>query len=148
MLLFFANLLSQVVEKQATPSLEVVKFYEEYRSKDFLLIQKEIIIDLLRKVLSSHDTSYIIIDALDECTASDHSEIVEKLEFIGVHLLISSRYPVPFTSSHRFQLYAQAEDIRTFVKTRYKGRILKFIEKDPALETDIVNKLCEKSDGM
>ncbi|KAJ3765792.1 ankyrin repeat-containing domain protein, partial [Lentinula raphanica] len=105
---------------------------------------KEIIRDLFQQ---KHQV-YIIIDALDECEDSHLvlDFIREMTHFSWLRIIISSRDHPPeavacfttFLSNHN----SIKEDIAIFVKNQMH---LKF--KNPILETEVRNKLLEKSDG-
>ena len=113
---------------------------------------------LLLNVTQMFSKAFVLIDALDECSERDgtRDSLLKALREIGphVHILITSRL-VPVTTDQfgdasQLEIRARDEDVATYVKSRIatSARLLRHIERDPALESTIVSKLLAKAQGM
>lgn len=101
---------------------------------------------------------FILIDALDECPESNSTRDsfvaeIRKLQPI-THLLVTSRHistiEREFERAARVEIHATDEDIGRYIESRIKGdrQLIRYIQKDPALQGTIINTIVEKTKGM
>ena len=123
----------------------------------------EYLLNTLHQMMTSVGSTYIILDALDEC--EDRHELFTNLEQIvswedvNLHVLVTSRRETdidealtPLSSSRnrmRIQSTLVNADIRTYVHDRLQvDRKLKRWQKDLNMQREIEDTLMEKADGM
>ncbi|KAF2141544.1 uncharacterized protein K452DRAFT_250225, partial [Aplosporella prunicola CBS 121167] len=151
-----ANLCQQCLEAQ-----EIVEsLFQRYRGRN-LVCPVGTLRDTLRSCLLRLPKSFIVIDALDEC--SEPEELLEKLQplldgQLGLNLFLTSRKLDNISSymNHpRIQQCSLAaeshsKDISCYVKAQLDNRLRKNKEKlwDQKLRVQIEEELCSKADGM
>lgn len=149
----FSNFLGQIVEWQPEPSQPIRELYEEYAPNPVPRLNK--IIAILESEIASCTRSYVVVDALDEFCLEDpnsSSRLVSKLEKLGARLLITSRCPVDFTPdtfSH-ITIFADNDDLIIYIREQLaeNKRLKKLLKGSLELEREIIEKICEKCDGM
>ena len=124
---------------------------------------REILLNALRQMMTSMRDTYIILDALDECTERD--ELLADLEEIvswedaKLHVLVTSRREKDIEealtplSDERSKISIQSAlvngDIRTYVHERLRiDRKLQRWQKNPQVQQEIETTLMRKADGM
>ena len=123
----------------------------------------EVLLGTLRQMMISLEDTYIILDALDECTERD--ELLTDLEKIvawkdaSLHVLLTSRKEndiaealIPL-SDERNRIGIQSAlvnaDIRTYVHDRLQiDRKLQRWRKRPEVQLEIEDTLVKKAEGM
>ena len=124
---------------------------------------EEALLNTLRQLMTSLGDTYIILDALDECTERDElladiEEIVSWKE-LNLHLLTTSRKEPDIEevltplSDKRNRIAIQSAlvdaDIRTYIHGRLQtDRKLKRWQKHSNVQMEIENTLTRKADGM
>jgi Cdc6-like AAA superfamily ATPase len=122
------------------------------------------LLKMLRELLEDGSCqSYIVLDALDECTSQDELlEILEKIaswNINNLHLLLTSRpepdikYAMEAIVPSQMCICLQTElvnaDIRKYVSQRLlEDRKLKKWKRDPKSQNQIETKLAEGAQGM
>lgn len=123
----------------------------------------EMLLSTLRQMMTSLGDTYIILDALDECTERD--ELLEEIEEVvswkdaNLHLLITSRREKDIDealtplSDRRNRIAIQSAlvdaDIRTYIHGRLQvDRKLKRWQKRSNVQTEIEDTLTRKANGM
>lgn len=123
----------------------------------------EALLESLHQTLASFEETFIILDALDECT--DRSELLADIdnlvgwENIDLHLLVTSRREQDIEESLASLIGDQASvcidsavisaDIRVYVQFRLRtDRALKRWQKNLELSQEIKDTIVEKADGM
>ena len=114
--------------------------------------------DLLRITIRDFNRTYVVIDALDECSDIDENretfitELKSLLPYVS--LLLVSR-PLPYLESRlpnatQIELRAHDEDIIEYVKERValSQRMHGHMQKDPKLLQTIISKILKKVKGM
>ena len=123
----------------------------------------EVLINTLRRMTTCLRDTYIILDALDECT--EREELLTDLENIvswedaNLHILATSRRETDIEealtplSDARNRISVQSAlvnaDIRTYIHNRLQSdRKLKRWQKQPEVQLEIEDNLMGKADGM
>ncbi|RAQ99167.1 ankyrin repeat domain-containing protein [Stemphylium lycopersici] len=115
------------------------------------------IFSALQDVLAHYSTVYIVVDALDEFLDSDGArrQFLAKLRKIqagrDVRLMATSRF-IPeivgwFNQGLKLEVQASKEDVKRFVAGQI-CRLPKCIQRDPALQEVVQEKIIEAVDGM
>jgi hypothetical protein len=149
-----AAILKQLAHGQAIDPVE--RLYQRHAHMETKASLDEIY-EALKQVLAHYHTTYIVIDALDECRAEDgtRSQFLAKLRDLqlgqDIRLMVTSR-SIPdivdaFTEVSRLEVRASTEDVERFVKVQIY-RMPKFIHRDSALQEMIQERIVQASDGM
>ncbi|KAL9082809.1 MAG: hypothetical protein Q9165_008768 [Trypethelium subeluteriae] len=115
------------------------------------------LMQVLEKTCSSYSTTYIVIDALDECSNTNivRDDLIQKLRELqaggNMRLLLTSR-DLPeitkfFKLDPRLEVRASDEDVRCFVASQIP-RLPDYIQRSEELKNDVQNKIMESVDGM
>lgn len=119
--------------------------------------------DALKNIVETSPTSYIVLDALDECTArTELFEILEQIHSWGIanlHVLVTSRIEVDIEEalegivpkSDRVCLESRLvnQDIRTYIVERLQqDKFLRRWQQDLAIQEEIQSTLVQKAGGM
>ncbi|KAM5349322.1 hypothetical protein ACJ41O_005827 [Fusarium nematophilum] len=151
----WSSIIRQLVESCQQIPTEVTAFRDKYLEKRSLPTDEERI--LLVKALSRlFQKTYILIDALDECSEDNREAFISLAEQVksSVHLLITSRSNLDLTTSFqnlsRINVFAHSSDVEVYLNSKMSAskRMSSFIARDPTLRDDVIHKLLEKTDGM
>lgn len=113
---------------------------------------------LLQSFVQSYHNVYFIIDALDECseTSGTRKDLLAELRKLkpAVNTMITSR-DIPsierlLQDASRVEIQASEDDLRKYVEDRISSseRMATYIKKSPDLQSQILNKVSEKANGM
>jgi hypothetical protein len=144
-------LLKQLVDSHANFADSVEEMYNRHERRKTRPSVDEVI-KALRNACSKYTTSYIIVDALDECADENGDRgrlitVLRELQMEGdVRLLFTSR-SIPeiaqkFELDLMLEVRATREDVEKFVASHVSSRY------DAQLRTEIVNTIVEAVDGM
>jgi hypothetical protein len=111
----------------------------------------------MHSVLTEFSSLYVVIDALDECRDSDGTrrQFLAQIQTLqartNVHLMASSRL-IPdvankLKEASTVEVRAKNEDVRRYVAGQLY-RLPKCIQRDPALQDVVLDKIVESVDGM
>ncbi|KAK6537180.1 hypothetical protein TWF694_011377 [Orbilia ellipsospora] len=157
---FIRNLLKQLAFQSRAIPYQLVELFETY-SKSGKTEPLDEIRDLLIKVASSFTTTYLVVDALDECNADDRLDVLDILQDltnVGVRIFTTSRpHPEEINDifeeiqADKVELVARPEDISKYIRYEIarcqKGK-RKARQIDDELKERIVAELVRMSDGM
>ncbi|KAF2182128.1 hypothetical protein K469DRAFT_586866 [Zopfia rhizophila CBS 207.26] len=109
----------------------------------------------LRDVLVRCSPVYIVIDALDECQDSTRRQFLAKLRDLqagrDIRLMATPRFMPEIEDAFREALWlevqASEEDVKHFVAGQ-TYRLPRCIQRDPALQDMVQDKIVEAVDGM
>ena len=151
-----SGLIKQLSQSLPTTPSAVEQLYKKHQThgtRPYL----EDLTKLLQEVCSLHSTTYIVVDALDECT--DHEGARDKLinELLALkattnlHLMLTSR-PLPdiveaFQGEPVFKVRASEDDVRQYVASQLP-RLAKCVQRDEELKNKIKDEIAESVDGM
>jgi hypothetical protein len=155
-----SSLLAAVIKQlvQARPSLaeSVERLHKQHANRGTKPSLEEIV-STLREVAAKHSTVYIVVDALDECRDSDGTRrlFLARLRDLqagrDIRLMATSRFipevEVEFKQAERLEVRASDADVRRFVAGQMY-RLPKCIQRDPALQKLVEDKIPEQADGM
>lgn len=150
------SLLQQLVGRHGIPD-EVFSLYKSHQSRNTTPRLSEIS-TLLRSVLSTFSRTFIIIDALDECSTENDTKtlLLEEIRNLqpNVSLLVTSR-PMEnlqdeLTVSGSLQIGADDQDISSYISSRIQKehRLKLHVLSDPNLQNIIVQTIVEGAKGM
>lgn len=151
-----AAILKQLVQERPLYGEPVTALHRLHADRRRSPSLKEICI-ALNSVLNSYSKSYIIIDALDECTDSDgtRSELLTILRNIqtktDIRLMVTSRFDArieqSFQGSPMLEIRASEADVRRFVVSQL-CRFPMCVQRDPELQAEIQDGIVLAVDGM
>ncbi|KAF7577158.1 Arp, Ankyrin repeat protein [Pyrenophora tritici-repentis] len=151
-----AAIVKQLVQGRPSTAEPVERLYKQHADRGTKPSLEEIF-GALREVVAMHPTVYIAIDALDECRDSDGTRrlFLARLRDLqagqDVRLVTTSRFipqvETEFKQAHRLEVRASNEDVRRFIAGQMY-RLPKCIQRDPALQQMVEEKIAEKVDGM
>lgn len=154
-----SSILEQVLRRTGYSSVpeEVKSLYTLHTRKGTNPTVKQLS-DVFKKLFWTRSNIFIVIDALDECSATDESaiELVHTIQALGnnVRLLITSRTSTNFESAFqqaaRIDIAAQDQDVRLYLETKIPklSRLAKHIRADPKLQDDIIGSIADSAQGM
>lgn len=152
------SILFQVSQRTSDGQQALSHFYERHENGQRQPPQDSVQ-ELLCKTLGVTDSTYIILDALDECTERDDllsflKSLVQQ-QLAGLRILATSRrewdIEEPLRSVSDFNINIQSaivdDDIRTYIDARLitDPKLSKWPEN---VRTEILEQLMEKADGM
>ncbi|KAL2689263.1 hypothetical protein Neosp_003315 [[Neocosmospora] mangrovei] len=152
-----ASLLKQLAEQQPSLPTVVKDLYNRHRSKKTRPLVEEISATL-RSVETSYVRVFLLVDALDECQASDGSraELLRELfalqKSCSTSLFMTSRI-IPdiqenFTGNTiELEIRASDEDVDRYLDSRVDS-LSKVVRNNPKLREDIKTKLIRAVNGM
>ncbi|KAK2792301.1 hypothetical protein FQN52_003778 [Onygenales sp. PD_12] len=154
------NLLAAIL-KQLLPTLPsmmepVIQLYDQHARKGTRL-SLDNIVGVLRSVLASQSSVYLVVDALDECSDEQgtRSQLLDKLRALqsetDLHIMATSRW-IPeivneFKSVSTLEIRASEADVKRFVRGQMY-RLPSCVQRDNALQLMVQEKLVQAADGM
>jgi hypothetical protein len=111
----------------------------------------------LKSVVALYSRVFILVDALDECQASDSSrgkflaDVFDLQDRAGVNLFVTSRYiqdiTEKFHQSTTLDIRASSKDVRKYLQVRMsEGE--SYILRRPDLQAEITAEIIKRVDGM
>ena len=151
-----AAILKQLVHGRPSAAEPVMRLFDQHTTKQTRPSLEEIF-NSLQSVLSDYTSTYIVVDALDECTDKEGtcSQLLHRLRSLqpnaDVHLMATSRF-IPeiekeFELMPRLEIRASDEDIERFVRGQMH-RLAGCVQRNEALQGLVQQKLVEAVDGM
>ncbi|KAK5056146.1 hypothetical protein LTR84_012699 [Exophiala bonariae] len=154
----FASLLKQLGHGLDPFPTILKELYEEHRPQETRPSFDEIFL-ALQTVLHCYTKTFIIIDALDECSASNQvrqqflEQIFRLQEASGTNLLATSRFSLDVEKSFqgdrilRLVIQASQDDLQKYLNGNL--RILpSFVSRSEELQRQVKNTIVEAVDGM
>lgn len=152
-----ASILQQLLQAESPQVVQVVgKLHQKHASQKTKPTVSELQ-ESLEAALESLATTYIVIDALDECSAENDTRrkflaILRALQAKSkLRLMVTSRH-VPhiveeFPDALRLEVRAQNEDVKKFIEGQL-GRLPKCIQRDEELQHRVQTQIAGAIDGM
>jgi Cdc6-like AAA superfamily ATPase len=152
-----ANLLKQLIQERSSVPENVKGLHELHKDKRTRPSVDEIS-KILHSVISKYSKTFIIIDALDECQASDGNrdkllaEIFDLQVKVRASLFATSRF-IPeiarqFEKSVPLEIRASDEDIQRYLDARIPQLLRSGISKYTTLQDTIKREILNTVDGM
>ena len=150
-----AAILKQVVQGMSLPP-EIIRQLYDLHSTRGSRPSKDELVTTLRSILRGTPPTFIVVDALDECNATDRRELAEILFDLqndcDIRILSTSRDVVEVTELFpagvlKSTIRATTADIRVYLEPRLSS-LGRFIKRDTALQHLIIDKVTTAADGM
>lgn len=151
-----ASLLKRLIQRQHTLPNSMKDLYDCYKGKQtrpsFEEISKE-----LQSVIASFSTTFIVIDALDECQVSNGdqtkflSEILRLQNNTGANLFVTSRF-IPhiveeFHGAPSLEIRASDGDVKRYLDGQ-SSRLPSFVRRNLDMQEQIKAEIVKAVDGM
>jgi hypothetical protein len=151
-----AALLKQLLHEQQSLPGNITDLYHHHK-RNQTLPQLEEIASALHSVVAAYSRTFVVIDALDECNASDGSRM-EFLRYVfnlqaslGINLFVTSRF-IPeivkeFEGTLSLEVRASDEDVHRYVASQFP-RLPSFVSRNVELQDEIKSAIVEAIKGM
>ncbi|KAL8959463.1 MAG: hypothetical protein Q9193_003678 [Seirophora villosa] len=131
---------------------ELYKFHEVKQTRPTLRETETVFVEI-GKLL---DDLYLVIDALDECSADARSFITQKLGTLSSNIkLLATTRPIDditreFTTEPVLEIRASHADLEKYIKARFErsSRLSAILQRQPSLEIEISDGIIAKANGM
>ncbi|KAF9771951.1 hypothetical protein IL306_010380 [Fusarium sp. DS 682] len=151
-----ASVLKQLTQCRSSLPDSVKNLYDRHKTKRMRPSLDEIL-GLLQSVAAMHSGVFIIVDALDECLASDGcrtrflSELFNLQTRHGINIFATSRF-IPeimdrFETSLSIEIRASPDDVARYLEG-HMGQRPSFVRQDRQLQEEITTGISEAIDGM
>ncbi|EXK78267.1 hypothetical protein FOQG_17045 [Fusarium oxysporum f. sp. raphani 54005] len=151
-----ASLLKQLTQCRSSLPDSVKNLYDRHKAKRTRPSLDEIL-GLLQSVAAMHSRVFIIVDALDECLASDGcrtrflSELFNLQTRHRTNVFATSRF-IPeimdrFETSLSIEIRASPDDVARYLEG-HMGQLPSFVRQDRQLQEEITMGILEAIDGM
>ncbi|KAH7231317.1 nucleoside phosphorylase domain-containing protein [Fusarium redolens] len=151
-----ASVLKQLTPCQPSILDSVKSLYDQHKAKRTRPFLDEIV-GFLQSVVAMHSRVFIIVDALDECQASNScrarflSELFDLQKRHGANILATSRF-IPeiidrFGASVSLEIRASTEDVARYLENHVQD-LPSIVQEDPQLQAEITTGISEAVDGM
>lgn len=151
-----ASLLKQLAQRSSFLPVSVKDLYDRHNNIQSRPSLQEIS-DTLHSVTAKYSRVFIIVDALDECQASDScrsrllSELFNLQKRHKTNTLATSRFIHEivdrFQVALRLEIRAREEDVQTYLDYHMSPERA-FLRKNPELQKKIKRKIVQAVDGM
>ena len=149
------SILLQLVSRRPVVTEELTEAYKKH-AKDGTTLSLPECCRLLQAAIVCFSMTYLVIDALDECTESTRDILFAELRKMNQHIsiLVTSRHTFSdyydSESTLRLNIEADALDIRHYLEARItESRMLQaHIKKDQNLHEIIISGIIYKAKGM
>jgi hypothetical protein len=150
------SLLKQLTQEQSSLPGSVKALYDQHRDKRTRPSFDEIS-RALQSVATICSQVFIVVDALDECQASDGcrtkflTEILNLQAKCEVHLFATSRFILEITevfkSSTSLEIHATRDDVERYLEGHMQ-QLPSFVQRNQQLQEEIKTGISEAVDGM
>jgi hypothetical protein len=151
-----ASLLKQLIQERSSLPDSVKALHDHHRNKRTRPSFDEIS-RTLQSVAAMYSQVFIVVDALDECQASDGcrrkflTEIFNLQAKCGAHLFATSRFIVEITevfkSSTSLEIQATRDDVERYLEGHMQ-QLLPFVQQNRQLQEEIKTGISEAVNGM
>lgn len=153
------NLVSSILRQflQQVPSLlvEMRKRYARCKQQCIRMSLDECV-DYLNSVMQPLPDTFIVIDALDECTQCHARQLMKSVLLLTrARIMVASRPTSPnlgryFESAPSLEIYARPGDVESYVKARIEEdyQLAELVNERPELRRKIITTIVQKSNGM
>ncbi|KAI7771477.1 hypothetical protein LZL87_010917 [Fusarium oxysporum] len=151
-----ASVLKQLTQCRSSLPDSAKNLYDRHKTKRTRPSVDEIL-GLLQSVAAMHSRVFIIVDALDECLASDGcrtrflSELFNLQIRHGINIFATSRF-IPeimdrFETSLSIEIRASPDDVARYLKGHIE-QLPSFVQHDRQLQEEITTGISDAVDGM
>ena len=150
-----AALCLQLVDNSETPPESIESLYRDHGNKRTRPTIKEILI-VLHELLKQPKSTYVIVDALDECSAEVRSFLVRELKALRTKIrLLATTRPIDkiveeFQDGLIVDISAREDDLSRYIESRIasSGKLSNLLRGHITLATDIKERIISKASGM
>lgn len=147
-------ILKQLVRARPSVAEAASKLYEHCSSQEKRPSLDDIS-NALKTTLKNFSTVYVVVDALDECSDQDRTQLLAKLRNlqceVDLRLMVTSRFirniENEFELSPRLEIRASAPDVKQFIRGQIH-LLPNCVRRDNKLQGDVETKIVEAVDGM
>ncbi|SPJ73909.1 related to ankyrin [Fusarium torulosum] len=151
-----ASLLKQLTQGQPSLPKGVKELHDKHKFERTRPSLEEIS-TTLRSVMALYQRIYVIIDALDECRASNScrgaflSQLFDLQAHCGINIFVTSRYLPEITERFdralSLDIHATEDDVRKYLEG-HMGELRSFVQENQQLQEEIKAGISEAIDGM
>ena len=153
---FVASILRQLLLQQSQFPRSIYMFYEQYKNEDILKSSHDLH-HILREVVASFESCYLVIDAFDECSRSSYRRSILK-EILDcdkqkIHVFITSRphcseIQSSFPDSSVLTVKAHDDDVRAYCAAAIDSseNALEILDED--LKAQCLDSIAAHAQGM
>jgi hypothetical protein len=150
-----SSLLRQLLQQVTTLPGEIRTTYAKCKEKGVRMSLDECV-DFLNSAMQPLPETFIVIDALDECTQDYARQLMKSIFLLTrARIMVASRPTSPnlgryFDSCPSLEIYARADDVESYVKARIEEdyQLSELVNEHPELRRKIVTTIAQKSHGM
>ncbi|KAF9780340.1 hypothetical protein IL306_000625 [Fusarium sp. DS 682] len=151
-----ANLLKQVAERQFSPPESLKALYDQHKHERTHPSFDEVS-STFQSVVAIHARVFVVVDAVDECQASDRcrakflSELFNIQARYGINLLVTSRF-IPeivdrFRDAVTLEIRANNEDVERYIEGHWE-QLPSFVQRNRPIQEEIKAGISNAVDGM
>ena len=149
------SILLQLVSRKRVVTEELTEAYKKHTKQGTAPSLSECCL-LLQTAIVCFSVTYLVIDALDECTGGTRGILFAELRKMKQHIsiLVTSRQTFSdfydSESASRLEIEADVLDIRHYLEARIteSGMLQAHIKKDQSLHEIIISGIIHKAQGM
>jgi hypothetical protein len=153
------NLVGSLVQQLVRDLCSIPAALQELYDRHALHDSRPLLIDvarLLPLVADQFGTFYVVVDDIDECSEDVRSGLLESLRLLPskLRLLVTSRSLASIRDEladfKQLEITANRADMELFVdhKIRKCSRLLKMVQKSPALRTELKETIARTAEKM
>ncbi|KAL8931112.1 MAG: hypothetical protein Q9208_000216 [Pyrenodesmia sp. 3 TL-2023] len=147
-----AGLCVQVIDDSKPLPETLVQLHGDYTSKRTRPSLKDVL-DVFNEAVKHFETTYLIVDALDECLPEVRSVILQELESLRprVRLLVTTRPPIDHIAEKvAIEIRASHGDLEKYIQSRIanSSRLSSLLQGRTRLSRDVCNNVIDKASGM
>ncbi|KAJ7600044.1 hypothetical protein C8J56DRAFT_767459, partial [Mycena floridula] len=149
------SILKQLVEQRPVISEHLLSLYTTHSSRKTVPTFPELM-DALHTELQSYTRTYLIVDALDECSDEARNLFLSKEAAAGLHAVMTSRNMPSITHALKVQdestihIEAHVEDLQIYIRGCLVGvkRLNQLVKDNRSLQDNIIEVVISKAAGM
>jgi hypothetical protein len=151
-----AALLKQLVQGRP-PVMDLIENLQQKHGNNGTNPSLDEVCTALGDIIAHYRTTYIVIDALDECRTDDGTQrqllsTLRNLQRGGDVRIMATSRPLPeivdqFEGATTLEVRASPQDVKRFVAGQM-DRLPRFVQRNSALQELIQDKIVEAADGM
>ncbi|KAI4124244.1 MAG: hypothetical protein LQ338_004901 [Usnochroma carphineum] len=147
-----AGLCVQVIDGSKTVPEILVQLHKSHASKRTRPTLEDVL-DVLKEVVKHFKTTYLIVDALDECPSEVRDILLQKLKALQpmIRLLVTTRPTIDqFAENATIEIRASHGDQEKYIHSRVASgsRLSSLLQRRTRLLSEVCNKVIDKASGM
>lgn len=111
------------------------------------------VLDVFKEAMKHFETTYLIVDALDECSSEVRGVLLQELKSLQprVRLLVTTRPPINYVAEKAtIEIRASRGDLEKYIKSRIaeSNKLSSLLRGRPKLLGDVCNNVIDKAGEM